>query len=747
MALGQPAKRHFRVAVLSLAIVCGGLVGYTRLHFRFRDRQGTGRVRDIIISRNAGDGGLLCLRRIGSGADIGDRRRGAERVHDRCRVVGHFTAHRIRTLQRAAVIRLACRRGGDSDLDLVIEGDHIAVGIHRDGLGRVAAHLQAVGAERFKEARCSVCCVLGSDGGLSCNIHRDLGRGALQVMVDRYRSHVKLPDRVQIDDSAVGVGQILDGLLIGVHHRSAGGGAPAEELVVGYAEGVGREGLFFVVLELFVIHRARGGGAGGRVGIEADLVLDRIPLGVHGVVRIAIHHKLVCRYLDVLVAVFIVLIIFNEKNFRRRCFCFGVFFIANPALELISCAGRDRVRHRHRLIDGQVCVFANSSAVVVIPVDVGLDFLVFFNIDRLQLHGISVRLIFIKIRHRDDIIVFIRDSCIICKHREGVSREDIHTGVNKSCAVPLLYRPVTENIVFLVSRFGRRVGDRLGLVDIDVAVCRCVGPAGCVINNVNAAGSNQLAAPLSVEIDLADGGGIRRIDLGSRIELAVLFDHRLIKGKDVKVERLLHRLVGVPADKIEVNSLAADIADLLAVLSPEKSCLGLTVILDRISGAVVGVKLNLVLALSPLGIQRHVVSGHLVKDDLFAGAVFVVIPAQEYEAVISRRGIISGDVRFIIDILLLGKLCALDRVDRISAAVYKDTVVVGDVIHIAGIAEIKIILIFDAGCGRAVRPASIASYTICVERIANISFRGCPLSRIIIPPPVSASSGQTSSCY
>ena len=111
--------------------------------------------------------------------------------------------------------------------------------------------------------------------GLGCHL------ALAAVGVERYRVGVVLPLRVERDAAARLVGQVEDRLSVGVGLPAAvRRGVPADEVVVGAGELVGRERRFGIEADQLGVHRARV----RTVGIEDDLVGQRLPLRVqrHG---------------------------------------------------------------------------------------------------------------------------------------------------------------------------------------------------------------------------------------------------------------------------------------------------------------------------------------------------------------------------------------------------------------------------------------------------------------------------------
>ena len=453
--------------------------------------------------------------------------------------------------------------------------------------------------------------------------------------------------------------------------------------------------------------------------IELNLVVDvlRFPHSEHGVIRsMLISGHMRCfsgkRFIRVELAVCCIVVDKRRNALRpvgrivlpvRRSFRRIADLYAGPALELIadfSLCGLNL----NSLIDLEVVVgVERSRAVVLEPLDMGEDFLILLDIDCLQTNGIDVLLARIRIGFIYGITsVLFGDLCIGIVNHECFTGEYLVSGSIVG-SIPLLKLPVTEHIIFLVRGLGGRSRNGLSAIHIIILVLTNIAALADVIDHVDARGANQLAAPLGVEIHFADRGRVTRINFVRGIEFAVFGDHGRIGDKRVETECLGIFLIRIPTGQLEIDPGAAEITDHVAVIDIEGIfaiigiCTHVTIGKNNwIITRIVGENVDLVLTETPLGIQRHVVRRHLVKDDRIARAVFVVVPAKEHEAVQRRLGIISGDIRFIIDVVLSVKRSALDRsFNRITAAIYKDTVIVDNVILVAGVAEIKIVIISD----------------------------------------------------
>ena len=104
------------------------------------------------------------------------------------------------------------------------------------------------------------------------------------------------------------------------------------------------------------------------------------------------------------------------------------------------------------LVDLDVLTLSNqSSIIVVIPVDEGLDLLVLFDVDCLDLNCIGL-CIAVRIRLCKSL-----NLCIRSKHSECLAREDLYI-IYKCRSIPLLNYPVAENCIFITIRRSRSSG-------------------------------------------------------------------------------------------------------------------------------------------------------------------------------------------------------------------------------------------------------------------------------------------------
>ena len=320
-----------------------------------------------------------------------------------------------------------------------------------------------------------------------------------------------------------------------------------------------------------------GQGAVNRVGaisvliVELDGVVDvdRLPFGVHGVILIGARCPvLVCGNLGVIV---FTILIRNEQSCGRRGFRLFVLNIANPALEFVahtSLCGRNV----YGLVDSDVVVLGNSSTIVVIPIDVGLDFFVLINEHSLELNGVVILSFRIEIRSRYRISgLTVCNLCVTHQHIKSIARIDIYSRILVCSSIPLLNSPMAEDIIICV--LGRRstLCNSLSLVDIRVRIrdstCTIVGD---IILNLDAIRTNQLAAPFGVKINFSDSARIPWIDFAGTKKPSVLLNHRLVEHEGVKVKRLfLHLFICKPANQVVVDSLATNIAKLVSVVSIE----------------------------------------------------------------------------------------------------------------------------------------------------------------------------------
>ena len=460
------SRRHFyrvdrdRAAGIDLGLALAG-----ERHRTLRDRQRAGSVSNTIIGRNFGNSRLISRSQIllGALADIGDRGSRAESSFNCLGIAAQFTGNCVRTVQRLTVIDLAVGLGRDRQRQRVVDGDFVAVNADRDRLARVVAVdrqvLPLIGRDRRRG-------ILGPDRLLRNHILRDLGRGTLQVMVDRDRGHIQLPDRVQRNNSAIRGRQILDSLLIGIRSSAAVGcGIPAGEPIVFTREGIGRQRLLHIIREALILHRARSILS---VLIELHGVVDQLPHGKHGLIRNLFIRSYLRGFLRI--ARVRVELAFVVPDVRRidalrpvgrigfpslRSLSRVADIDTCPALELIAFARRCRL-NVYRLVDAQIIIlFESILAVVLEPVNMrrGVFFLVF--IDSLERD---------RIGRGNDLAAFhddIRDNSIVLQDSEVLAGEKI---VYRNVSVLVKELPVREDFAFGDACRNGRSDDCLTLV-------------------------------------------------------------------------------------------------------------------------------------------------------------------------------------------------------------------------------------------------------------------------------------------
>ena len=241
-----------------------------------------------------------------------------------------------------------------------------------------------------------------------------------------------------------------------------------------------------------------------------------------------------------------------------------------------------------------------------------------------------------------------------------------------------------------VARSCRRACNCFCAIDVGIVVHEIKGAVARRVLDLDAFGTNQLAAPFGVEIKLADGKRVGGVDLGCGIELAVLADRGLVKDDVIEAVRLRHGFVGVPTDQVVVNPFATDVADLLAIIGPELIGLRCAGVLDGVVRAVVRMQSNLILCQTPLCIERYVVGWHGRKAIRIAGTRLVVIPTLENVTVELRCNILVLDIGLILDVRfgMEPLTCSWGFLDSMSFAVHEDTIVIDNVVAIAGVIEV-----------------------------------------------------------
>ena len=121
------------------------------------------------------------------------------------------------------------------------------------------------------------------------------------------------------------------------------------------------------------------------------------------------------------------------------------FKTTNPAEEIVTLTSRG--------FFWSVCCFINldararfpriHAAVIVVPVDEGLYFFVFLNINSFDINGIGV--FPILFRFGDNLSIFVCNLCVFCIYLKGLSWENVST-CHKSGTVPSLDFPMTEYV-------------------------------------------------------------------------------------------------------------------------------------------------------------------------------------------------------------------------------------------------------------------------------------------------------------
>ena len=186
----------------------------------------------------------------------------------------------------------------------------------------------------------------------------------------------------------------------------------------------------------------------------------------------------------------------------------------------------------------------------------------------------------------------------------------------------------------------------------------------------------------------------------------MLFYKLLIDGKRIEAICMFKVWVCVPANKIIVDSFTTDIADLFAGIYPERRFLRFRSVLNRIICAVISMEVDCELLQTPLCVKRNWIRRHCGKRIRISLAIFVVVPTKEDKSVIFCSFILSCDIGLVIYACFL-KICEFSTVDsfyRVSASVYKDAVIIMNIVLIAGITEIQVAVIVNPACRRCARP-------------------------------------------
>ena len=182
-----------------------------------------------------------------------------------------------------------------------------------------------------------------------------------------------------------------------------------------------------------------------------------------------------------------------------ECCCRSIFFNStDPSLELVTCAGRS-CRNINRFIDLDVLTLINQSAIIVIvPVDVCEDFLVFLDVLGSEL---DVELFVYSIAGIYDIYLL----SVALIDLECVAREYCLFSIFISAcfSIPLLDYPVAEYFL-CVSCCSAAACDCLSLICVVIRICWCSGSLSCIVDDLDSLGTIELAAPLCIQIELAD---------------------------------------------------------------------------------------------------------------------------------------------------------------------------------------------------------------------------------------------------
>ena len=437
-----------------------------------------------------------------------------------------------------------------------------------------------------------------------------------------------------------------------------------------------------------------GVGAVSVLIIELDGVVNllRFPAGEHRVVVLVVvtgasHTLVVDEHLvggHVLLVVGAAGVLDGQGGQRRDAGAggrggLGLLNALDPAQEVVAGAGRS-LGHFHGLVDLQTGAGADEAAVVVVvPVDEGLDLLVLLDVLSLELHGVGIGAVLVEILLGDDVAVFVRDLGVVGLHDEGVAGERELVGVLVGRAIPLLDDPVAEDLL-VVGGSRSALRDGLSQVDVLVAVGRSVlALARGVIRHDDAVGADEAAAPLGVEVQLAHGVGVVGVDLVVAVELAERFNRGVVEREQVEVVSLGESGVGEPAGQIVVDALAADVADLLAVVDVEGGRLRLAVVLDGVGGVIVGVEVDLVDLLEPLGVDGDAAFGHgLVVERLRAGRILE--PTREHVVVHALLQVGVSVIRVARNVGSV--LDAINRTKRVGAViVFNRAVFVVQAVH------------------------------------------------------------------
>ena len=565
---------------------------------------------------------------------------------------------------RFAVVGVGLCVRGDRQRQRIVYDDFVAACLHRDRPGRVIGIRRQVKAgETGQERRRGLRRVLRIDHSGFRHVLRDLGGRALQVVVHGDRRGIELPYRVQRDDRAVFGREVDDLLRVGIgRRRCVRIGAPAEERVVRAGVRVRGQVLRLVIGERLIRHLA----AGTVVLVEHDGVVDRLPDRVQIVVgTLFVRGDVGCRAAVVLEV--------------RAVPCdprFGRVGALCPAEELVSFI-REGVRRldHDRLVDREeldarravvqrVGLDDVTGAVVRIPVDVRRSILFLIGVLRAEtdrvgrgldhrMRGIRSRGAGLRVGNRQNVVFVVRVHPFGDEHLrvrlenfEGRAGVDLDRGVDVCRAGPLLNDPVCKDLR-IVGRRGCGARRSRRLILIEQTVDRSVGPAVHVIDDADALGALDLAAPARIQIEAAvdpDTVVGRVLVLAAR-RLAVFVQLRrtrpvvCIRDRGVvdliRVELPLVRVLAglriivlVPADQLVIVAACVDVFQLLADVQTERGRL-----IAHVEGRVAaGVRMeeHAVLLQMPLRVDFNAARGHLgaVKAER-TGAGLVDVPAHE----------------------------------------------------------------------------------------------------------------------
>ena len=435
--------------------------------------------------------------------------------------------------------------------------------------------------------------------------------------------------------------------------------------------------------------------------VEFDFVIhiNSFPFGVHGVMLCAVADEMLVRRNlgNRIAAICIFGSIVNDIQICQLSGCTVFLNTTNPSFEFIAGTSR-RIRNRRRLVDLDILACCDlSSGIVVIPVDEGQDLLILLNIDRLDLDDIVIFLILVQSSRRyNSLRSFFSDPGICREHIEGIAGEHISIGL-KCRAVPFLYFPVAENKILSIVRRGTANSDRFRLVDIETIVSLCNSALTGKVLQFDSFSADKLAAPLGVQVYLADGSGIFGADLRFRIKLAVLADCRLVNDERLKVERVLQGFISVPTYKVEIDALAAYVTDLLTLVDIERLCLRFAGVLNRIRSGIVRMEIHLVFGNAPFRINRDAVSRHGLEVVLL-GTSLVSKPTEENISVPLRNVIVRsslsvrGNIHTVIHQLRLVQLASGPLLGRGAAAINIDTVHISDRFLDSLISDLQLII-------------------------------------------------------